>query len=536
MRIFFFLISFIWLVVFTKKMLFWIWFWQLKQYYIKRVLDHFRTAKGKKLIFNPWNLAKLILILGAFFLPFSPFVYLFMLVYCFEAIVFFKRISDKSFKYPVLTKKTLLIVVSGFLLEALILFWFWQSSFNSAKFFALILGIDILSPLIFSFLALSFTPLSSFLQKRVIQSAKRKREKMTELLVIGITGSYGKTSTKEILAKILSRKFKTFKTLKHQNTDSVVAQYMLDKLDNSYQVFVAEMGAYFRGGIRSACDFVQPKIGIITGVNEQHLALFGSMENLISAEGGEELIESLPIDGLIIFNGENRYCRELYQKTKKLKKIYGLRSDLKGTVVDVWAEDIKVEKESSSFKVISKDGDACDFKIKLLGKHNILNILAGVCTAKELGMSLSEIAEVCRELEPEFGGMILKKGIDGLNIIDSSYSSNPDGVISALEYLSLWEGKKAIVLPGLIELGKASKEVHKRIEEKILEVCDVAITTTKGVFGKIEFIQNSEEIVKRLKGVDVVLLEGRVPKEIIKQLSPAPVLPAGGQGRGELNN
>jgi UDP-N-acetylmuramoyl-tripeptide--D-alanyl-D-alanine ligase len=434
MRIFFFLISFVYLAVFTKKMLFWFWLWQLKQYYAKRVLDHFQTAKGKKLIFNPWNLAKFVLILGAFFLPFSPFVCLFMLFYSFEAVVFVRRISDRSFRYPVLTKKTLSILASGFLLEVLILFWFWQSSFDSAKFFALVLGIDLVSPLIFSFLVLSFSPVSSFLQKRVIKAAKRKREKMTELLAIGITGSYGKTSTKEILAEILSRKFKTFKTLKHQNTDPAVAQYMLNKLDSSYQIFVAEMGAYFRGGIKSACDFVQPKIGIIAGINQQHLALFGSMENLISAEGGEELIESLPQDGLIIFNGENRYCWELYQETKKPKKIYGLSNNLEGIASDVWAEDIKIEKELSSFKVVCKDGDACDFKIKLLGRHSILNILGAVCAAKHLGLSLQEIADTCAGLGQDLGGMVLKQGIDELNIIDSSYSSNPDGFISAFDY------------------------------------------------------------------------------------------------------
>jgi len=523
MRIFFFLISFVWLAVFTKKMLFWIWLWQLKQYYARRVLDHFRTAKGKKLIFNPWNLAKFVLIFGVFFLPFSPFVCLFMLIYCFEAVVFIRRISNRSFRYPVLTKKTLLILAGGFLLEALILFWFWQSSFDSAKFFALVLGIDLVSPLIFSFLVLSFSPLSSFLQKRVIKRAKIKRQGLNQLLTIGITGSYGKTSTKEILACILEKKFKVFKTLKHQNTDPAVAQYIVAQLDNSYQVFVAEIGAYFRGGVKSACNFIQPKIGVLTGINQQHLALFGSQETIIKTK--YELIECLPQNGLAIFNGDNKYCLELYQKTKKPKKLYSLEKGLG----DIWAEDIKTGKEGSSFRVVSKEGGSADFRIKLLGKYNILNILGAVCVAKELGMSLPEIAQSCAGLSPELGGMVVKKGINGLDIIDSTYSANPDGVISALDFLKIWPQKKIIVMPCLIELGSSSKEVHRQIGKKIAEVCDLAIITTKDRLKEIKeggaevlFIENSQKIAEKIKEFcapgDIVLLEGRVPKSLIKQI------------------
>jgi UDP-N-acetylmuramoyl-tripeptide--D-alanyl-D-alanine ligase len=254
----------------------------------------------------------------------------------------------------------------------------------------------------------------------------------------------------------------------------------------------------------------------LTGINEQHLALFGSQENII--KGKYELIEELPKDGLAIFNGDSRYCLELYKKTNKPKRIYSIKKELDGAVPDVWAENMKIEKEFSSFSVVCKNEETADFKIKLLGKHSISNILGAVCVARELGMSLQDIAHICSKSEFYTGGMVVKQGINGLDIIDSSYSSNPDGVISALEYLSLWEGKKAVILRGLIELGSASKEVHQRIEKKIEEACDVAITTTKGVFEKIDFISNSEEIIEKLKGVDVVLVEGRVPRELIKKL------------------
>lgn len=526
------IITILWAIVFIKKILFWIWLWQLKQYHAKRVLAHFHTAKGKKLIFNIFNLAKIILIFGIIFF-FRPFISLIAFIYLFEALIFGLHIIKKSFRYPVLTKKSIPIILSGFFLQGIILFSiFFLITTHQTTLLILLLILDIFSPLLFFLLILPFRWTASYLQKKTIAKAKQKREKLKNLLAIGITGSYGKTSTKEILAEILQKKFKVLRTLKHQNTDPVVAQHMLAQLNNSHQILVAEMGAYFRGGIKSACDFVQPKIGIIAGINQQHLALFGSMENLLRAEGGEELIESLPIDGLVIFNGENSHCRKLYRKTKKPKKIYGLKKNLEEISCDVWAENIKTEKRTSSFRVLYREGESANFRIKLLGKHSILNVLGAVCAAKEVGMSLQDISGACAELAPELGGMVLRQGINSLRIIDSSYSSNPDGVISALEYLKIWEHKRIIVMPCLIELGKASKEVHQMLGKKIGQVCDLAIITTKDRFKEIKegaedtkvlFFENPQKIIKKIKDFcqsgDVILLEGRVPKSLIKQLT-----------------
>ena len=152
--------------------------------------------------------------------------------------------------------------------------------------------------------------------------------------------------------------------------------------------------------------------------------------------------------------------------------------------------------------------------------------------ARELGMSLTETTQILREIKADFGAMKLKKGINGIDIIDASYSANPDGVMSALDYLRTWKNKKVIVMPCLIELGKASKEVHERIGQKIAEVCDLAIITTKDRFKELKkgatskgmknenvlFIDHSEKIFEKIKSFceagDVVLLEGRVPERL----------------------
>lgn len=476
------IIFIVWFLVFTKLFIFWVWLWQLKEYRWRRFKAHFGTQKIRKLFF-----------------------------------------SLKGIRYPKLTKKTIVILVSGILIEFLILFYLFFLPEN--LFYFLLLVLIILAPIIFSLLVLFFQIPTTILIKRTLRKAKEKREKFKDLLVIGITGSYGKTSTKEFLATILEEKYKVLKTFAHQNTDPAIARLILDKLAAEHQIFIVEMAAYGLGEIKSPCRMIQPKIGILTGINEQHLSTFDSQENI--AKTKYELIENLPPDGLAIFNGANKLCLELCQKTKIPKKLSGGVSKS-----DIWAEDIKMEKEFVLFKVHSKDADSADFKVNLLGKHNIENILLAACCAKELGMTLEEISRACLKIKPEQGAMrILKK--NDLTVLDASYSANPVGVIADLDYLKIYSGKKIIVMPCLIELGKESKQIHKRIGKKIAEVCDLAIITTKDYFKEIKkgtetgslsllLIENPREILKKLKEFsgkeDVILLEGRVPKGLIDSL------------------
>ncbi len=338
-------------------------------------------------------------------------------------------------------------------------------------------------------------PFIDIMRNRIIKRAKIKKDRFSNLLVIGITGSYGKTSTKEFLYTILSSKFsgKVLETKEHQNSEVGIAQCILDDLKQEHEIFIVEMGAYNRGGIKLLCDITKPKIGILTGINEQHMATFGSQENII--KGKYELIESLPADGIAFFNAKSKYYLELYQKTKIKKFLYGQEA-------------------------------------KFLGEENILGAMA---VAKELGMTEEEISKVVAKIENKFGGIQIKKGINGINIIDATYSANPDGVIAHLEYLKTFPGRKIIIMPCLIELGKASKEVHKRIGKKIAEVCDLAIITTEDRFkeiketagGKALLIENPKEIFKKIKSFlegdlssealakeDVVLLESRVPTQL----------------------
>lgn len=545
----FLILATLWFIRETKVILFWLYLWQLKEYHIGRFLDHFRTSKGKKLFLNWLFIFKIALFLYAlslsFYLKLLPWyfyagwIFILIVFYLFESAKFFLDIIRKKIKKPILTQKTLTLILANLILTILFAFCLFKK-INLFYWFSFgLLSFDILSPFLVSGIILLFQPLTVLLRNQIIKKAKEKREKFKNLLVIGITGSYGKTSTKEFLSTILSEKFNVLKTKEHQNSEVGISQCILNELRPEHEVFVVEMGAYNRGGIKLLCDIAKPQIGILTGINEQHLATFGSLDNIIKTK--YELIESLPEMGFAVFNGDNEHCRKLYKEARISKRICYtkfLASAHEVVMGDYWVKEIKAEKEFLSFKVFSRRwGEIGKIQVNLPGEHFAQNILMAAIVAKEiLGMAIEEIARACQKIKPEQAGMKLFKGIDGLNIIDSTYSANPDGVISHLEYLKIWPGKKAIVMPCLIELGKASKEVHRRIGQKIGEVCDLSIITTKERFQEIGegatekglkgenilFTDNPKEIFEKIKSFcqkeDIILLEGRVPFQLYNLL------------------
>ena len=506
----FYFLNIIWFIRQTKLFLFWVYLWQLKEYQIRRLLDHFRTTKGKRIFLNWLFILKIILFIYALvlaetnittLLPLSLYFKLCLgwivvlnIFYFGESSKFIFDLLRRQLKKPVLTIKTITIVLSGLLLEILfLLLLLMKFYFNPLKnlywFIFGFLTFDLLTPFWTTILVMPIHLLSIFFKKRIIKKAQIKREQFKDLLVIGITGSYGKTSTKEFLAEILSKKFKVLKTKEHINAEIGIAQTILNDLQEDHQIFIAEIGAYQKGKVKEVCQFLKPQIGIITGVNEQHLALFGSMENLLAGEGGWELIENLPQNGKVFLNGKNEICRQLYEKIKIKKYLYGENAPLLGE-----------------------------------------NLEGAKLVAKELGISESVIAQAVQEIKNRIPGIELKQGINNCQIINATYSANPDGVIAHLEYLKTFTGKKIIVMPCLIELGSAAKEIHKKIGQKIAEVCDLAIITTKERFKEIKetakekaiFLESPKEIFKKIKSFcqqnDVILLEGRVPQQLINLL------------------
>jgi len=539
------LLDTLWFIWMLKYVLFWLYLWQLKEYHIGRFVDHFSTFKGRKILFSSEQAFKL-LILFSFLIEgnlFASSLYVLILVYFVEAAIFLRSIYLKNLKKPVITLKTIFLTSVSF--AVVILFLVWTLKLGDTAQPVWLLVFDILTPIIISVIVLLFQPFFVLLRNNTLARAGEKLgaiKSKSGLKVIAITGSYGKTSTKEFLTTILSKKFKVLSTKAHQNAEIGVAKCILEDLKPEHQIFIAEVGAYNKGKVKEVCNMLKPKIGIVTGVNEQHMALFGSLENLLSAEGGGELADALPKDGLLIVNGDNKYCLDLYKNAKNPpaggKKAYSVN---KGKInSDIWADSVTADKNSISFIALDNPPaggqEMAHFYVRVLGKHNVQNLLGAILIAKELGMSFSEIVEACKDIKQEQAGMVLKPGKHNLEIIDSSYSANPDGVFADLEYLKVFGSKKVVIMPCLIELGDKSGDIHKKIGRKIAEICDLAIITSKDKFEEIKkgamdtgmpeknikLIENPQEIFSAVtlfcKSGDAVLLEGRVPAGLVKLL------------------
>jgi len=529
-----FLLSFFWYIRTARALLFVLYLWQLKEYHIGRFLAHFRTTKGRRLFFHPFVATKLALLLLWFFWP-GVVILPLLVLYAGETILFFNAVRTKTLLFPVLTRKTTVLILSLLFLQSVFLAGALLYILDSL-FLALLL-FDVLSLLIGSLVVLLWQPYTIFERSRILRRAKKKRAKLENLKVVGITGSYGKTSTKEFLAHILGKKFVVLKTPEHKNSEMGIAHTILYDLTDEHQVFVCEMGAYSKGGIKLLADMVQPTYGIVTGVNEQHLGVFGSEMNLFSAEGGGELVESLPQEGVLILNDDSRQLHELGPWLQLWNPNFAnyVWCSAK-TPKDFFAKDVVVAKDQVSFTMAGRDKKEAKVVLPLAGGHSVENVLLAAATAKALGMSIEEIAEALRDVPAQVSAMHLKKGKQGIEILDSSYSANPTGVFAALEHIKLWEGKKIVVMPSLIELGSLSSELHVQMGREIGEVCDMAIITTQDEFpallrgarekGMKEkdmfFLEDPKEIAEKIletaKNGDVVLLEGRVPSGILPLL------------------
>ncbi len=300
-----------------------------------------------------------------------------------------------------------------------------------------------------------------------------KKLKAMNIPVVGITGSYGKTSSKNIINDILNVKLNSTASPKSFNTPYGLINSINNYLDKFSDIFIAEMGAFKIGEIKQNCKLVKPKYGIITTIGEAHLESFGSRENIM--KGKFELVESLPQDGLAILNMDDEY--QVKYNIKNTCRVLWIGIDNKEA--DLYATNIKLSKSGTSFECVFKgDNNKYAFNTKLLGKHNVYNILAGILLGHELGLSIDELKRGVNSVKPIEHRLELKK-YGNINIIDDAYNSNPVGSKMAVEVLGLMEGEKIIVTPGMIELGTKQYELNYKFGEYISDVCDYVILIGK---------------------------------------------------------
>lgn len=312
-------------------------------------------------------------------------------------------------------------------------------------------------------------PIEKFVYLYYLNKAKKKLSTYSNLKVIGITGSYGKTSSKNILNDILNVKFNAFATPKNFNTTYGLMISINNYLDKFNDYFIAEMGAFKQGEIKELCDFVKPTYGILTKIGTAHLDSFGSQENI--QKGKFELIESLPSNGIGILNGDDEL--QVSYKLKNNCKIVFI--GIENEDVDVRATNIKLTNKGTTFDCIFKgDSEKYHFETRLLGKANIYNILAGIALGNELCISKEMLIMGVKRVNSVEHRLELKK-YGNINIIDDAYNSNPVGSKMALDVLKMMPGKKIIVTPGMIELADMQHELNMKFGEYIADVCDEVI-------------------------------------------------------------
>jgi UDP-N-acetylmuramoyl-tripeptide--D-alanyl-D-alanine ligase len=312
-------------------------------------------------------------------------------------------------------------------------------------------------------------PIETLINRWYFNDAKKKLGARQDLIKIGITGSYGKTSTKFILGEIVSQRYNTLVTPDSFNTPMGVTRVARETLSPEHRVFVAEMGARYRGDIKELCTLVSPRYGILTSVGKQHLDTFGDYETLTATKA--ELLQAIPGDGAVFINGDNPDCVQLYRDCEaKHKYLYGIE----GENLCMKAVDIHVGKTGSSFSLLADTGEKADCHTVLLGKHNILNIAGAAALARYLGLTMDEIAAGVANIKPVQHRLQLIEG--ALTVIDDAYNANPAGTKAALEVLAAFAPeKRVIVTPGMIELGDEEDALNYQFGRDIAAAADIAI-------------------------------------------------------------
>lgn len=310
-------------------------------------------------------------------------------------------------------------------------------------------------------------PVEKAVNRKYFRMAQKKLAARQDLIKIGITGSYGKTSTKFALAAILSEKYNCLASSASVNTPMGLSRMINTELKQEHQVMIAEMGARHVGDIKELVELVHPRYGLITSVGPQHLETFGSLEKIAATKN--ELIAGLPRNGCAFFAADNGAVDKLYDRCK----IEKMRTGIDEEGLDMRAENVKVDARGSSFTLVAPNGERAQCQTKLLGNHNISNIALCASVAYKLGLTMNQIAQGIGKIEPTPHRLQVIPG--PLVVIDDAFNANPVSAKRALDVLGQFPGKHLIVTPGFVELGKDEKKYMYEFGTQIAAVCDAAI-------------------------------------------------------------
>jgi len=468
-----------------------------------------------------------LLILIVLFLKLPDFIYLFQIKeYRFDR--FFNFIKEEGFwrifyrrmiRLPARKLRNVGILIASSVVVMLILINIFYLPFI---YQAIIFLISPIIAFLICSLMIFLTNIAAYFYREFIILKAGKLVKSSKVIFIAITGSYGKTSVKEFLYQILSAKYRVAKTEANMNTDIGIALSILKNLKKDTQFFIAELGAYKIGEITKACKIMNLKYGILTGIGNQHLGLFGTKENLIKAKA--ELFQALPNNGIAYINKDAIKDNQLLSYISCQKKLYSI-TDL----TDIYAQDISYINNQLQAKIYYQQG-SLEIKTKLIGLHNLLNLLPCIALALDLKLSKKDAVEAIRKIKNISARLSIEKGINSSTILNDSYNSNVNGFLAAIDAAqSLNNKKKIIVSRGIIELGKEKERSYKKIIER-LNSSDSTLLTTDLLFkkydeqNKVTVFDNESNLWQYLQTIinknSFIVIEGKFPLWFNELLMP----------------
>lgn len=508
---------------------------------IKQSLHMFQQNRYELVRFIPWvkqniflnirlilgRYVPFVLFFGVFFIPDRSYqwIAMFVLLLLIGVTIHLMEYKKKYIKPLIITHRVMRQMVVFYVLWLIII-----AALISAKVFELWVIISSLllpwSWALVILVALITDPIEAAVKRGYIHLAKRKLNKQPNLIKIGITGSYGKTTTKHIVNDILSTEYYCLMTPASFNTPMGITITIRNYLKPLHQVFICEMGADKVNEIQYLSKLVQPQFGVVTAVGPQHLNTFKTVGNITNEK--MKLIENLPLSGIGVINLDNEHIRNYHIKNKCQVLTVGIHSD----DVDYKASSIEYTREGSFFEIVTKDNVRIPFKTKLLGEHNVLNILISVALGKQLGIeweelqqSVTSLRQVKHRLEP--------KTMMGFSVIDNSFNSNPISANNSIKVLSMMPNKRIMITPGMIELGEQqsfhNKEFGKNMKDHVDAVILIGKRQTKPIHeGLVEsgynmdqvFVVNSMveafDVVKAIATPeDTILIENDLPDAFI---------------------
>lgn len=484
------------------------------------------TTKAYKI--EIYELILMALGIFSFYSRFALFGYAIFATITAYGTVNLRPIAKKKFVYTARVKITYFVILLLILLTGVTVWYHSSYTYINMVFcvFAIYKSAAICYLIIGNYIAY---PILSLINNGYIRSAKKVIKANKNLKVIGITGSYGKTSTKNIINAILEEKYMTVMTPKSYNTTLGVVRTIRKDIKPYTEIFICEMGASKLKDIEKICKIVKPDISVITTIGPQHLTTFKSMDNII--KGKFEIITNAKENVVAVLNADNEYIKKGVEKYAKNTNVIDFSIDNKEAMY--YVEDIEMSDKGSIFNIICDDGSKIKIETKLLGKNNIYNIVCSVAIARYLGMTNLEISKAVRKIRPIEHRLELKM-MDNILSLDDAFNSNPEGSKAAIETLLMFKDKyKVLVTPGMIELGQKTDELNKQFGKyasKVDYVILVGEVTTKAIIEGLKeenyknyiVVKDLNEAFLKLKEIQIehnnllALFENDLPDSYIK--------------------